>query len=88
MKEKISIFVRRLKEILPTWLFDILFLILALLLGVFYLLTATSCSLLNRSSANGSRTIEKVVRQEQYWNVPAEGQPNQVNQISSTLRTY
>lgn len=87
MKEKILIFVRRLREILPTWLFDILFLLLSLLIGLFYLITTTSCSLLSRSSASGSRTVEKVIRQEQFWDIPAEGQPNQVNHISSTLKT-
>lgn len=88
MKEKLLTFVRRLRELLPTWLFDIVFLILAFSLGLFYLLTLESCSLLNRSSASGSRTIEKVVRQEQYWAIPSEGQPNQINQISSTIKTY
>lgn len=32
----------------------------------------SSCGLINRSSASGSRKVEKTVIQEQEWNIPAQ----------------
>lgn len=43
--------------------------IIALLLVGF---SFTSCAMVNRSSAHGSRKVEKTVIQEQEWNIPAQ----------------
>lgn len=54
-----------------TWKQWLTIVILALAALVSSLLFS-SCSLINRSSASGSRKIEKTVIQEQEWNIPAQ----------------
>lgn len=50
------------------WLTFVILGIAALLSSLFL----SSCSLINRSSASGTRKIEKTVIQEQEWNIPAQ----------------
>lgn len=50
------------------WLTFVILGIVALLSSLFL----SSCSLINRSSASGTRKIEKTVIQEQEWNIPAQ----------------
>lgn len=50
------------------WLTIVILGIAALLSSLFF----TSCGLINRSSASGSRKVEKTVIQEQEWNIPAQ----------------
>lgn len=50
------------------WLTFVILCIAALLSSLFL----TSCGLINRSSASGTRKVEKTVIQEQEWNIPAQ----------------
>lgn len=59
--------------------FTVVILALAALLSSLFL---TSCGLINRSSASGSRKVEKTVIQEQEWNIPAES----YRQITTTTK--
>lgn len=55
------------------------------ILGIAVLLSSlflTSCGLINRSSASGSRKVEKSVIQEQEWNIPAQS----YKQITTTTK--
>lgn len=44
----------------------------------------SSCSLINRTSASGTRSVEKSVKQTQEWNVPSAGGPNIVTYETNT----
>ena len=56
------------------WLTFVILCIAALLSSLFL----TSCGLINRSSASGSRKVEKTVIQEQEWNIPSNTQTSRV----------
>lgn len=60
------------------WLTFVIFALAALFSSLFL----SSCSLINRSSASGSRKVEKTVIQEQEWNIPAQS----YKQITTTTK--
>lgn len=62
------------------WL-TVILLALAALVSSFFL---SSCSLINRSSASGSRKVEKTVIQEQEWNIPAQSSQSTVYKQKTT----
>lgn len=77
-----------LKRVVPKSFFDIFIIIFCAIIFLIIAFSLSSCSLINRSSASGSRYVEKTVKQEQYWSVPAEGQPSQINHIETTRKNY
>ncbi len=56
------------------WLTFVILALAALVSSLFL----SSCSLINRSSASGSRKVEKTVIQEQEWNIPSNTQTSRV----------
>lgn len=70
-KEKIIQLFSSIKEKHPTFYKVLLSIVSLLIASVAIFLTCTSCSIVNRSSASGTRQVKKQLEQTYEWDIPA-----------------